>query len=413
MKPAEPGHSAGGIGIYLHVPYCAALCHYCDFAKTARFDASSTQRYFTQLEKHLRAWLSAYEVYRPGFKVSSVFFGGGTPSLFVREIATLMEVVEDRLLSGAEVTMEANPEHCEPSRLRDWRDAGVTRISMGIQSFDTAGLRFLTRTHSGGTVRRALGDALSIVPSVSGDLIYGWPGQTLESWRNDVETLMASGAQHMSCYALTYEKQTPIGRRRDRGIVTAIDETSEAGMFQSAHEILTAGGMDHYEVSNFARPGHQSVHNRGYWQFKDWLAVGVGAHSFVRGVGTWGVRFSYPRQERTFLEMAPPPVGILGDERSAQESLAGLGFSLDERTLEGWILERASCGLRTTEGCDVGLIEQETGRRFEPSPAMAEGIRRGLVQVTSSRIMRLRPEEWFREHAWIRELARSLAGPGV
>ena len=396
-----------GVAVYLHVPYCAALCHYCDFAKTARFDASSTARYFDQLGKHLAAWLRAYENLRPGFHIHSVFFGGGTPSLFVDEIEQMMTLVRERLMPLAEVTLEANPEHCDLQRLTAWRQAGVNRLSLGIQSFQQDGLNFLTRTHSPETALRAIAEARLIVPSVSGDLIYGWPGQSLAAWEDDVTTMVNSGVHHMSCYGLTYEKSTPIGRRKDRGVVVPANEGDESDMFAATDRLLRENAFHHYEVSNFARPGHSSTHNQSYWEFRDWLAVGVGAHAYIGSAGAWGTRFFYPRQERAFLAMPVPPADLfLGKDSNAQ--LLQMGCGVDERSTDGWILERASCGLRTALGCNIRELGAEVGRDFEMSPAIREGIKRDVLALSAQGVLTLTVGEWFREHSWSLEVSKSF-----
>ena len=396
-----------GVAVYLHVPYCAALCHYCDFAKTARFDASSTTRYFEQLGIHLAAWLVAYERLRPGFGIHSVFFGGGTPSLVVDEVEQMMALVRERLMPHAEITLEANPEHCDSQRLRGWRQAGVNRLSLGIQSFQPEGLNFLTRTHSPATALRAIAEVQLFMPSVSGDLIYGWPGQSQVLWEDDVATMMNAGVHHMSCYGLTYEKSTPIGRRKDRGILAPVDEGDESEMYAATDRILTQNGFQHYEVSNFARLGHASTHNQSYWEFRDWLAVGVGAHAYIGGAGSWGTRFSYPRQERAFLAM-PPPAEVLFVCDDSNGRLLEMGLGIDERSAIGWILERASCGLRTTAGCNVKELGVEVGGQFNPSPAIREGVKRKLVSLSPEGVLTLTVGEWFREHAWSLEVSKSF-----
>ena len=175
------------LGLYLHIPFCSSVCHYCDFAKTANFQEQHVEKYLQTLEWQLRAWRDALPA---GTKFTSVFFGGGTPGLLGREYESLMRAVRDMLVAGAEVSLESNPGNVTEKKIAIWRDLGFNRISVGVQTFDPLGLRVLTRDHSCEDSKRALELAAKHFPKSNGDLIYGWPGQDIKIWQNDLESII-------------------------------------------------------------------------------------------------------------------------------------------------------------------------------------------------------------------------------
>jgi oxygen-independent coproporphyrinogen-3 oxidase len=213
--------SSTPLGLYVHIPFCSAICHYCDFAKTANYSDDHVAQYFSHLEHQLRGWKSLLP---PTQKFSSVFFGGGTPGLFTHQYDRLMTLIRDMSLAGAEISIEANPDNVTTEAISIWRSLGFNRLSIGVQSFDPRGLKDLTRTHSSRAARAAVELAAQYFPKSNADLIYGWAGQDANSWRTDLSELISTGVNHISLYALTYEGQTPFARAERRGIRAQVQD---------------------------------------------------------------------------------------------------------------------------------------------------------------------------------------------
>ncbi len=271
--------------VYFHIPYCLHKCGYCDFNTYATRTFPEAE-YAAALERELRA-ASSHEDWA-GRKVATAFFGGGTPSLFsARTIETLLDAVGEcfGFAPHPEISLEANPATIEggsPGKLREFHAAGINRASIGVQSFKAQHLDTLDRIHS---VADALGTLEAAVDagfeSVSCDLIFAIPGQSVDEWQDDLETAVSVGVDHISAYNLTYEKGTAITGARDRGMVQPVLEDDELEMFDNAVDLLTNAGFEHYEISNYARPGHRCRHNLVYWKRGDYLGLGAGAHGFV------------------------------------------------------------------------------------------------------------------------------------
>jgi len=273
---------SGGFSLYVHVPWCRHVCPYCDFNVHARRHVPERDD-VAALVRELDAWAE-----RPPFAgagVASVFFGGGTPSLYSpAAIATLLRHVAARfgLEPGAEITLEANPGTVGEDTLRGFRDAGVTRLSLGAQSFDPALLRTLGRDHGPIDVYDAVSASRAAgLENVSLDLIFAVPGETLATWAHDLDAAIALGPEHVSTYALTYEVGTPFHRWRAEGRVVPAAEDDEAAMADLACARLAAAGYERYEISSHARPGFASRHNQHYWDGSSYLGIGPGAHSFA------------------------------------------------------------------------------------------------------------------------------------
>lgn len=396
------------VAIYVHLPYCAQICHYCDFAKTANFSPAHVASYFDALAVHGKHWLRLWNEGAPADAIDTLYFGGGTPSLFTEEYANIMQLFQSWLAVDAEITLEANPEHITASSVAAWRRLGFNRLSLGQQSFQTKGLKFLTRTHSGTSGRRALEVAMGAFDNVSIDLIYGWPSQTEQEWQSDLETVIAARVGHCSAYGLTYESSTTIGKRLARGLIEPQKEEAELGFFLQAHAQLTGAGMRHYEISNYARSGKQARHNSNYWTGGSYLALGSGAHGFLKGVGPFGLRFKYPKNDRVFAAL---PVGALPAAWSAvdEKSLARGGLEIDYRDEEGWLLERISCGLRTTGGVPCYELAAQLRKGFKLSGNLLRAVEEGLGSFSPLGVLTLSPQEWFREQSWCLEVLRSFS----
>ncbi len=323
---------------YVHVPFCRHRCGYCNFSVLAGRDEDYAESYLQALEIEL-AMLGEP---RP---VDSLFIGGGTPThLPPPWLARLLRLVTRWfvLQPGGEFSVEANPSDIEPQRLERLADAGVNRLSLGVQSFATETLQVLERDHDAEIAARAIELAGAQFGNVSCDLIFGSPGQTLAAWSADLQRLLELPLQHVSTYGLTYEKGTRFWSQRDRGVFQAAGENTELAMYKLAIETLTGAGFEHYEISNFAKPGHRCRHNLAYWEGRGWYAAGPGAASFSQGRREVNHR-SPTTYVRRLLEGKSP----LAETES-----------LDAET---WARERLVFGLRMLAGIDLAVIHRETG----------------------------------------------------
>lgn len=262
------------IGLYVHWPFCARICPYCDFtvAKARAVDEEAWSRVLIE-DLHR---LAAMTEKRP---LRSVYFGGGTPSLMPPRVAEAVLGEAEALFgfsSGIELTVEANPD--DIGRFSLMREVGFNRLSLGVQSFDDAELEFLGRIHDGLEARRAADEALRIFDRVSLDFIYALPEQTLEGWEQALREAISVGAGHLSLYQLTIEPDTAFGKAAERGTLVPVTDDRSADFYELTQGVTEAEGLPAYEVSNHARPGEEAVHNALYWHEADWLAIGPGAH---------------------------------------------------------------------------------------------------------------------------------------
>jgi oxygen-independent coproporphyrinogen-3 oxidase len=413
------------LGLYLHFPYCRALCPYCDFAKTANFDESLQEAYLNALQRHLELWLTPHlwpKELKPRF--TSVFIGGGTPSLVTSAYEPLFALLRPYLVSNSEITLEANPDDICPQSLSKWHALGITRLSMGVQTFDSSGLKTLKRIHDGPQALEAAALALKIFPNLNIDLIYGWPAQTLAQWQNDLRLARELGVPHLSLYTLTYEPRTPMGRSFLRGrLQDSLGEQDdllarfyEAAQMQlgSRSPIDTVDGVRcpltflQDEVSNWATPGFTCRHNWLYWQDKPYLAVGAGAHGYLPDESPIGMRYAYDRSDRRFIKTPLPTSADVANMRNFKDLATASGALIDkERTLESWLLEYIGSGLRTRLGIDQGVIQNKLQRLFLPRPLVKEALETGTLHLDAQGRLSLGSREWFRETAWALEVARS------
>ena len=282
-----------GIGLYVHIPFCASRCPYCDFA-TAPATTALRSRYLDALRREIAR--EGHLLGRP--RVRTLFFGGGTPSLLEpAEIVMLGDALRDAfVLRPREVTLEANPATLDRARLDAWLALGLTRLSLGAQSFDPRGLRALGRTHQPEDSAAAVGVARDAGLDLNLDLIFGWPGQTIAGWERDLETAVALNPDHISCYPLELrldpEASVPnwpgggwpvLERWRVAAAAAQPGDAGLARMYQLAERMLARAGYRHYEIANWARRGKRCLHNLGYWRDRDWLGVGAGAHTHLAG----------------------------------------------------------------------------------------------------------------------------------
>lgn len=397
-----------GIGLYLHVPFCSHICHYCDFAKTARFDQQQVQGYF----EHLAAQLHLLLPLLPSeYEIDTVFVGGGTPSLFTAEFEAWFSAFGTRLSRSvpAEITIEVNPLHATAQNLAAWRSLGFNRISLGVQSFDDRQLQALTRQHRRREALAAVERAKSAFANVSVDLIYGHPDQT--GWTETITTAIDLEVDHLSMYTLTYEGNTVFNRRKNRKLIAERGDEDLAALYHQAME--TACDYEHYEVSNWAKPGFASRHNQKYWQMADTLALGVSSHGFLsslspKGIASPGVRYSFsPKIPKAYDQPSSKELGQLASDDIAT-ALGALGASLEyERSAEDYALETVLCSVRTARGVPISQLEQRLGRSFEPTALLAESIESGKA-VYREGWLTFDPKEWYREYGWVHQVLASF-----
>lgn len=332
-------------GLYVHYPYCPQKCPYCDFAVKVQADPPA--------ERYTRAVLD--ELSRRGEPhagrgARTVYFGGGTPSLWEpRLVAQVLESCA-RLVgidAGAEITLEANPGTVDVARLCDYRAAGVNRLSIGAQSFDAPMLASLGRQHRVDDTRRAVGDARSAgFDNLSLDLIYGGPGETVERARRDARAVVALGPEHVALYALNLEPTVPMAREVAAGRLTLPDEDLAADAGDAAVRELAAGGLARYEISGFARPGKESRHNTLYWTGGEYLGLGVGACGYLR-TASGARRWMNHRTPEAYMESV--------EAGRAPEADA------EDLTAERLVGERMMTGLRRVAGLDLDALSRELG----------------------------------------------------
>lgn len=268
--------------IYIHIPFCLSRCGYCDFYSSTIRDPNVRADYLQAVLTEARYYRNVLAMTAP---IRTLYLGGGTPSIYdgtalYRFLSELR--AEFSWFKEAEITMEANPGTLSPEKLALFREAGVNRISLGVQSFDPATLQLLERTHSVEDVYRAVEMIREAgFANVSLDLIFATPDQTLEKWQWDVQHAVELNPEHLSTYNLTYVEGTPFFERLQKGALDKLDPDLEADMFEWTIAFLTEAGFTHYEISNFCRPGYACVHNERCWRFHDYLGLGVSAHTFV------------------------------------------------------------------------------------------------------------------------------------
>ena len=319
------------LAVYVHIPFCVRVCGYCDFNTYAGMDALKGA-YAEAVVAEIAGWAPRLE----GRAVASIAFGGGTPGEMPPDaIAAIIDAVRARapLAPDAEISLEANPDTTSAPALEALAAAGVNRVSFGAQSFDAAELEFLDRAHApeaaADSVRLARRAGLS---SVNLDLIYGLPGQPPASWDATLDHALRLAPDHLSLYALTVEPETPLERRVARGEIVPLDGDAVAAMYETAAARLAASGYRHYELSNWARPGHESRHNRVYWTWGDYLGLGAGAHGFLDGR-----RLANINRPRAYIE-AVHRCGraLASDVRPDPATSMSDWFALRLRLLEGF-----------------------------------------------------------------------------
>ncbi len=272
--------------IYIHIPFCDHKCIYCDFYSIINYE--NVTNYLYALKKEIKYYA---ELFSKDRKIISIFFGGGTPSFM--EAGYIGEIIEEitsnfSVNENAEITLETNPGTVAKQKLIDFKNAGINRISVGIQSFDNDDLKFLTRIHDSATAKQTIFESSEVgFENLSLDLIFNLPNQTKEKWKKNLEEAISLPIKHISAYSLILEKGTILNKMVLDGKVKMQDINHDADLYEYTIEFLTSHGFEQYEVSNFAKPGFQCKHNNAYWHYKQYLSFGTSAHSFANGKRWW------------------------------------------------------------------------------------------------------------------------------
>ncbi|CAN7455117.1 radical SAM family heme chaperone HemW [Aminobacter sp. LjRoot7] len=378
-----------GFGVYVHWPFCAAKCPYCDFNSHVRHQPVDQERFaraFATELANMRARTGPREV-------TSVFLGGGTPSLMRPEtVGAVLEAIAANwtIADNAEITLEANPSSVEAERFRGYRAAGVNRVSLGVQALNDADLRFLGRLHNVEEALHAIGLAREIFPRLSFDLIYARPGQQPDAWAAELKQAIGYAVDHLSLYQLTIEEGTRFFQLYNAGKFEIPDGEHAAELYAITQEVTAAHGLPAYEISNHAKPGAESRHNLTYWRYGEYVGVGPGAHGRFLEEGTRIVTIAEKLPERWVELVEQQGHGVVGGETLNRSEEA------DEFLL---------MGLRLVEGIDLARYEQLSGKSLSSARlSILQG--EGLVAPIGNSRLRATPEGMIVLDAVVADLAR-------
>ena len=403
MQDLEKGRHPRPWGVYIHWPFCLSKCPYCDFNSHVR-ESIEDDLWGEALVRELETSLSALSTDDSGDsrRLESIFFGGGTPSLMpaiwverLIHTARAFGNVSDTL----EITLESNPTSCDQKKFEAFAKAGVNRLSLGVQALDQEALTFLGREHTTTQAHQALLWAQGIFPRVSFDLIYGLPQQTLTDWRAALtQALERYHPSHMSCYQLTYEPGTAFYTRFLRGELAYPPEDLAVALYEETGRILGIAGLQAYEVSNYALPGHECRHNLVYWQYEDYLGIGPGAHG----------RLSRRGKRHACYNLKAPEIWRAAVTDKGHGLVADVDLSLREQ-FEEWLL----MGLRLERGVDVDRCHQITGCSWEtfcPPQTIAPLVQEGLLMLEHTAACGLTLKASPRGRLVLNQLVARLAG---
>jgi oxygen-independent coproporphyrinogen-3 oxidase len=358
-----------GFGVYIHWPFCASKCPYCDFNSHVRADGVDEARFLRALLRELARWAEM----APGRTVGSIFFGGGTPSLMhPASVAALIAATAEhwRLAADAEITLEANPSSVEAARLRGYRQAGVNRVSLGVQSLIDSELRALGRRHTRAEALAAIATAQGVFERTSFDLIYTRPGQGAGAWRKELGEALALAPRHLSLYQLTIEPETPFAHLFARGRLVLPDTETARACYEISQELTARAGLPAYEISNHAVPGEECRHNLLYWRYGEYAGIGPGAHGRIVAGGERRATRTEPLPERWERRVAMQGHGIL----------EALPLTPAQQADEALIM-----GLRLGEGIDLDRLEAMSGLR--PAGTAIDTLAKlGLIAVSGARL---------------------------
>ncbi len=364
-----------GFGVYVHWPFCAAKCPYCDFNSHVRHNAPDQTRFAAAFAREI-AHMAAMQ---PGRTVTSIFFGGGTPSLMEpATVETILAAIHDAwtVPEGIEITMEGNPSSADADRFAGYRAAGVNRLSLGVQSLEDAQLKFLGRLHDAAEARAAIDMARATFPRLSFDMIYARPHQTVEAWRSELNEAIDLAADHLSLYQLTIEQGTPFFDLHRKGRIPVPDADHAADLYELTQEITSERGLPAYEISNHAVPGSESRHNLTYWRSGAWAGIGPGAHG----------RLDMNDGRRATANERNPEAWMALVEEQDHGMIANDALPLEDHADEMLLM-----GLRLHEGFDVTRYHDLTGQTLDPQRiadltgyGMVERMDNGRLRATQA-----------------------------
>ncbi|MGZ5865280.1 MAG: radical SAM family heme chaperone HemW [Xanthobacteraceae bacterium] len=352
-------------GVYVHWPFCLAKCPYCDFNSHVRHQAIDEARFVRAFE----AEIADTAARAPGRTVSTIFFGGGTPSLMQpSSVSAILDAIGKhwRVTSDVEVTLEANPTSVEATRFRRYRAAGVNRVSLGVQALDDVSLRALGRMHTAQEALDAVAIARAAFDRYSFDLIYARPGQTPDAWRTELTRAISESAEHLSLYQLTIEDGTPFAALHKAGKLVTPDAEHSRVLYDMTQEVCAAHGLPSYEISNHARPGAESRHNLVYWRYHEYAGIGPGAHGRLAIDGTRRATATEKRPESWLMRVEASGHGRTTDDLLSRDEMA------DEFLL---------MGLRLNEGIDPARFIALAGRPLDPDRIASLNVD-GFVETT-------------------------------
>jgi oxygen-independent coproporphyrinogen-3 oxidase len=359
-------------GVYIHWPFCLSKCPYCDFNSHVRHAGIDENRF----ARAFAAEIAATAARVPGRTVSTIFLGGGTPSLMQpTTVAALLDAVARhwRIAPDAEVTLEANPTSVEATRFRGYRAAGVNRVSLGVQALDDGALAELGRLHSAREALDAVAVARAAFERYSFDLIYARPRQTPRDWANELKRALAEAGEHLSLYQLTIEAETPFAVLHAAGKLKTPDDDAARALYDTTQEVCAAHGLPAYEVSNHARPGGECRHNLIYWRMHEYAGVGPGAHGRLDVGGERHATATEKRPEVWLAQVETRGDGLVTDDVLIREEIA------DEFLL---------MGLRLAEGIDITRYAALAGRPLDPE-RIAALCENGMIETTAGGRLRV------------------------
>lgn len=339
-----------GFAVYVHWPFCASKCPYCDFNSHVRFASVDEPRHVAAFKREI----AFQKKMKPDARVRSIFFGGGTPSLMKPEtVGAILESIAAAwpLENNCEITLEANPTSVEANRFKGYRAAGINRVSLGVQAMNDPDLRALGRLHSAEEAMRAVKIARDHFERYSFDLIYARPDQTPEQWRAELKEALQHAGDHLSLYQLTIEPDTWFAKLHAAGKLKTPDAETGRALWDVTQEVMDAAGMPAYEISNHSSPGGESRHNLIYWRYGDYAAIGAGAHG----------RLTLPEGRIGFANEKSPEQWLAAVEDNGHGMIERFTLNREEMGDEFLVM-----GLRLREGIDPARYEQLSGRRLDP-----------------------------------------------
>jgi oxygen-independent coproporphyrinogen III oxidase len=364
-------------GIYIHIPFCRQACNYCNFhfSTSLHYKNDFVEALLKEIELQAKTNYLDYQT------VETIYFGGGTPSILqIDELQKLMDHLHQyfQIDASAEITLEANPDDVTDEKLKGWKQLGINRLSIGIQSLFEEDLQWMNRAHTADEAKQVIAKARAAgFETFTVDLIYGTPGLTDEKWLYNLDWVLQQNINHLSCYALTVEEKTPLDKQIRQHQKQDVDAEQQSRQFLLLMDYIQKAGFEHYEISNFAKPGYRSKHNSSYWKGIHYLGLGPSAHSFNGNSRQWNVA-----NNQLYIQSLKQ--GTLSLEK-------------EELTATQQLNEYIMTGLRLMEGCDLNYISQQFGseKAAELSSNAAAPISKGLMIEKDNHLILTRDGKLF------------------